>query len=172
MDEAQPFHGALLELNRKRLGTRIKLRRLDSTQTQDMLAAIFDSDEITGEFLEGIFGETEGNPFFIEEVCKALVESGQVTNDRPGELNSKNNTAEKFDKEVAPIPPPENPLEGMGLKQLAKKAARKAEREAILKVLEVTRWNKSKAAKVLKISYKALLYKIKDCGIDQSDITG
>jgi tetratricopeptide (TPR) repeat protein len=78
LDEAQPFHEALLELNRKRLGTRIKLRRLDQVQTQDMLAAIFDSDEITGEFLEGIFGETEGNPFFIEEVCKALVESGQV----------------------------------------------------------------------------------------------
>jgi len=78
LDEAQPFHEALLELNRKRLGTRIKLRRLDSTQTQDMLAAIFESDEITGDFLEGIFSETEGNPFFIEEVCKALVESGQV----------------------------------------------------------------------------------------------
>jgi predicted ATPase len=78
LDEAQPFHEALLELNRKRLGTRLKLRRFDQTQTEDMLAAIFESEEITPEFLEGIFGETEGNPFFIEEVCKALVESGQV----------------------------------------------------------------------------------------------
>jgi tetratricopeptide (TPR) repeat protein len=78
LDEAQPFHEALLELNRKRLGTRIKLRRLDQLQTQDMLGAIFESEEITPDFLEGIFGETEGNPFFIEEVCKALVESGQV----------------------------------------------------------------------------------------------
>ena len=45
-------------------------------------------------------------------------------------------------------------------------AARLAERKAILNVLEATRWNKSQAAKLLKISYKALLYKIKDCGIE------
>ncbi|MFQ5943100.1 MAG: serine/threonine-protein kinase PknK [Anaerolineales bacterium] len=77
LDEARPFHEALLELNRKRLGTRLKLRRFDEQQTQDLLAAVFE-EEITPEFLEGIFGETEGNPFFIEEVCKALVESGQV----------------------------------------------------------------------------------------------
>jgi predicted ATPase len=42
-----------------------------------MLAAIF-AEEITAEFLEGIYQETEGNPFFIEEVCRALVESGQL----------------------------------------------------------------------------------------------
>ena len=77
LDEARPFHEALLELNRKRLGTRIKLKRFDEQQTQALLSAVFE-EEITSEFLEGIFGETEGNPFFIEEVCKALVESGQV----------------------------------------------------------------------------------------------
>ncbi len=106
-------------------------------------------------------------------VLGKLVESGQITNDRPGELNSKNTAAEKSDEEAALIPSPdENPLEGIGLKQIAKEAARKVEREAILKVLEATRWNKSKAAKALKISYKALLYKIKDCGIDKSGIAG
>jgi two-component system response regulator AtoC len=61
--------------------------------------------------------------------------------------------------------------EGVTLKDIAREASRKAEREAILHVLEATRWNKSKAAKILKISYKALLYKIKDCGIDPIDKT-
>jgi tetratricopeptide (TPR) repeat protein len=42
-----------------------------------MLAALF-ATEIGPEFLAGIYTETEGNPFFVEEVCKALVESGQV----------------------------------------------------------------------------------------------
>lgn len=65
LDEARPFHEALLELNRKRLGTRIKLKRFDQQQTRDLLAAVFE-EEITPEFLEGIYGETEGNPFFIE----------------------------------------------------------------------------------------------------------
>jgi hypothetical protein len=38
---------------------------------------LFD-EEITPEFLDGIYRETEGNPFFVEEVSKALVESGEL----------------------------------------------------------------------------------------------
>ena len=60
-----------------------------------------------------------------------------------------------------------HPYEGMALKEIARNAARLAEKKAILAVLEATFWNKSKAAKILKISYKALLYKIKDCGIER-----
>ncbi len=53
------------------------------------------------------------------------------------------------------------------LKEVAKIAQRNAERELIGKVLEQTRWNRRKAAQILDISYKALLYKIKECGLDQ-----
>ena len=63
-----------------------------------------------------------------------------------------------------------HPQDGMTLKEIGRNAARQAERKAILGVLESTRWNKSQAAKILKISYKALLYKIKDCGIERADI--
>jgi DNA-binding NtrC family response regulator len=41
-----------------------------------------------------------------------------------------------------------------------------AEREAIRGALEDTRWNRLQAAKLLKISYRALLYKIKAAGLD------
>jgi two-component system response regulator AtoC len=51
------------------------------------------------------------------------------------------------------------------LKDVARRAARIAEREAILRALMRTGWNKRKAAKRLQVSYKALLYKIKDCEI-------
>ncbi|WP_242394592.1 sigma-54-dependent transcriptional regulator [Anaeromyxobacter oryzisoli] len=51
------------------------------------------------------------------------------------------------------------------LKDVSRRAARIAEREAILRALMRSGWNKRKAAKRLQISYKALLYKIKDCGI-------
>jgi tetratricopeptide (TPR) repeat protein len=77
LDEALPFQEVLLDLNRERLATRIKLGRLDRQATQDMLAALF-AEEITPEFLEGIYQETEGNPFFVEEVVKALVRSGEL----------------------------------------------------------------------------------------------
>ena len=52
-----------------------------------------------------------------------------------------------------------------GLKEIARRAATAAEREAIDRTLKLTGWNKRKAAQRLKISYKALLYKIKECGI-------
>jgi len=52
------------------------------------------------------------------------------------------------------------------LKEVAKIAQRNAEKELIEKVLGQTRWNRRKAAQILDISYKALLYKIKDCGLN------
>src|SRR3990172_8427122 len=53
------------------------------------------------------------------------------------------------------------------LKEVAKIAQRKDEKELIEKVLRQTRWNRRKAAQGLDISYKALLYKIKECGLNQ-----
>ncbi len=51
--------------------------------------------------------------------------------------------------------------EGFYLKELGKKAAEMAEKEAIQNVLQETHWNRKEAAKILHVSYKALLYKIK-----------
>lgn len=53
------------------------------------------------------------------------------------------------------------------LKEVAKLAQRNAERELIERVLRQTRWNRRKAAQILDISYKALLYKIRECGLNQ-----
>jgi tetratricopeptide (TPR) repeat protein len=77
LDEMLPFQEVLLDLNRERLATRLRLSRLSQEGTRDLLAALFD-EEITPEFLEGIYRETEGNPFFIEEVCKALVDREEL----------------------------------------------------------------------------------------------
>jgi ABC-type transport system substrate-binding protein/DNA-binding SARP family transcriptional activator len=76
-EEAPVLHEMLLDLRRERLGTRLKLPRLDRQATRELLGVLF-AQEITPDFLEGIYGETEGNPFFVEEVCKALVDSGAL----------------------------------------------------------------------------------------------
>jgi two-component system response regulator AtoC len=47
------------------------------------------------------------------------------------------------------------------LLEIGRQAAMKAEREAIERVLTQTKWNRRQAAKILKISYKALLNKLK-----------
>jgi two-component system, NtrC family, response regulator AtoC len=50
----------------------------------------------------------------------------------------------------------------VSLKQVARAASRQAERELILQTLSRTRWNRKRAAEELRISYKALLYKLKE----------
>ncbi len=51
------------------------------------------------------------------------------------------------------------------LKAIARQAARDAERIVIAETLNRVHWNRAKAARILQISYKALLYKIVDCGL-------
>jgi len=58
---------------------------------------------------------------------------------------------------------------GVSLKEAARAASRAAERELILSALNRTRWNRKRAARELQISYKALLYKLKQAGIGQED---
>lgn len=77
LDEARALNDVLYEFTRARLATRLKLGRLSREQTASLLAAMFSAD-ISPEFLDTIYRETEGNPFFIEEVCKALVEEGML----------------------------------------------------------------------------------------------
>jgi DNA-binding NtrC family response regulator len=57
-----------------------------------------------------------------------------------------------------------NGREKVSLKEAAKAASREAEKELILRVLTRTRWNRRRAAQELQISYKALLYKLKQIG--------
>jgi two-component system response regulator AtoC len=57
--------------------------------------------------------------------------------------------------------------EKISLKDAARAASREAEREIILQVLTRTRWNRRRAAQELQISYKALLYKLKQIGYEE-----
>lgn len=63
-------------------------------------------------------------------------------------------------------PPGDNGGSVRPLKEAARAASRQAERRLILQVLEQTRWNRKRAARQLQISYKALLYKLKQIGLD------
>lgn len=77
LDDTLPLQEMLVELNRERIASRLKLTRFGKDETQHLLATIFQED-VSTEFTQGIYNETEGNPFFIEEVCKSLVEEGKL----------------------------------------------------------------------------------------------
>jgi two-component system, NtrC family, response regulator AtoC len=58
------------------------------------------------------------------------------------------------------------PIDGpISLKKLTRQAVRELERKVILKVLQTHHWNRKQSAKTLGISYRALLYKIRDAGL-------
>ncbi len=60
----------------------------------------------------------------------------------------------------------EIPLDGqLSLKKLTRQAVLELERKVILKVLQNHHWNRKQSARTLGISYRALLYKIRDAGL-------
>src|SRR5688572_6968051 len=64
-------------------------------------------------------------------------------------------------------PPPARTDEGLSLRKVSARAAEEAERKVLGRVLAETRWNRREAAAQLKISYKALLNKIKKWEVDE-----
>ena len=52
-----------------------------------------------------------------------------------------------------------------GLREIARRGAREAERKALAEVLDRVSWNRAEAARILKVSYKTLLNKISECGL-------
>src|SRR5687767_7614012 len=77
LDRAHPLAKSLVDWNRERLITRIVLRRFNPDETEAQLSALL-GENVSGEFAIAVHRETEGNPFFVEEVLKALIERGSV----------------------------------------------------------------------------------------------
>lgn len=79
LDRTHPLAAVLRELNRERLYTRILVRRLSPEHVAEMIRAILQTpNPVSDEFRDLIYRETEGNPFFVEEVLKHLVEVGAL----------------------------------------------------------------------------------------------
>ncbi|HET7094808.1 MAG TPA: AAA family ATPase, partial [Thermomicrobiales bacterium] len=79
-DEVSPsLRHLLAELDRGRLASEIRLPPLALPEVDAMLRAIFDQPQpIRADFLRAIYELTDGNPFFIEEVIRALVATGDI----------------------------------------------------------------------------------------------
>ena len=77
LDVNRPFASTLETLNRKRLATRLNVKRLPADAVCGMLAALGTPDP-PGTLVAAIYQETEGNPFFVEEVFQHLKEEGAL----------------------------------------------------------------------------------------------
>lgn len=100
-----------------------------------------------------------GNIRELENVIKKIV----VLGDERLAASEATSTHPVTTTAAAPV------LKDYSLKAAARAASRKAEKELILQALERTRWNRKRAAQELKISYKSLLYKLKQIGLSSSE---
>ncbi|MEE8369841.1 MAG: BREX system ATP-binding domain-containing protein, partial [Dehalococcoidia bacterium] len=77
LDVDRPLADAMEDLHRQRLVHRISLKRLPEDGVSVMLRAL-SGQEPPKPLVDTIYGETEGNPFFVEEVFQHLAEEGRL----------------------------------------------------------------------------------------------
>jgi two-component system response regulator AtoC len=114
-----------------------------------------------------------GNVRELENTVKRMVVLGneqaileEITH-RTGLSGSPDETSSVFDLEALGVDFADG--KGVDLKAIARRAAQIAEKRVIERVLDQTRWNRKEAAERLQISYKALLYKMKDNGLSEAN---
>lgn len=111
-----------------------------------------------------------GNIRELENMARKIVALGDeqlathdLTVENGGKSHAPRQDASKISENShAPVP-------SGSLKEAARAASRSAERAMILNQLERTHWNRKRAARELQISYKALLYKLKQLELDGSE---
>ena len=78
IETGSPVEQTLMKFNRQRLLETISVKSLDLEGTTRLIKDIFGEQTLSREFTELIFERTGGNPFFVEEVLRALVEDGTI----------------------------------------------------------------------------------------------
>jgi DNA-binding CsgD family transcriptional regulator/predicted negative regulator of RcsB-dependent stress response len=103
----------LTALNRERLAAEIRLDRLSHEAVGLMLRTTFEMPRAArAEFLDVIYGRTEGNPFFVEESLKAMITAGDIfyadglwNRKQPSEMNIPRSVRDAVQRRVEPMSP-------------------------------------------------------------------
>jgi two-component system, NtrC family, response regulator AtoC len=110
---------------------------------------------LSGEEMEFLMPhDWPGNVRELENLARRIVLLGDSKKAIEELCEPRKETAQKEDQSFS-------------LKAAARTASRRAERDLIAKALERTHWNRKRAAQELQISYKSLLYKIKQTGLEE-----
>ena len=68
----------LMDLNKERLLETITVKNLSKDDTSNLITQIFGEPKVSTDFADIIYEHTGGNPFFVEEVLRSLVEDGTI----------------------------------------------------------------------------------------------
>ncbi len=86
LDVTRPFARVLEDLHRRRLAHRVTLKRLGEADVGALIRGLVGKDP-PPDLVNLVFSETEGNPFFVEEVIRHLLEENRLF-DSAGEFRS------------------------------------------------------------------------------------
>jgi len=74
----RPLSKMLMKLNRERVLENVSVKNLNSGETTELIKQTFGEPIVSPEFADLIYNRTGGNPFFVEEVLRSLVEDGTI----------------------------------------------------------------------------------------------
>ncbi|MBL7209797.1 MAG: protein kinase [Dehalococcoidia bacterium] len=77
LEDQRSLSRTVAEINRERLFHALPLKRLAFDDVCQMVRQTF-GEEVPSELRDLLYSKTEGNPFFVEEVLRSLVEEGAV----------------------------------------------------------------------------------------------
>jgi tRNA A-37 threonylcarbamoyl transferase component Bud32/tetratricopeptide (TPR) repeat protein len=77
LDEQRPFARTMETLLRQRLASRLSMKRLSATGVEQMLSMMSGATP-PASLVKAVYAETDGNPFFVEEVFQHLKEEGRL----------------------------------------------------------------------------------------------
>jgi class 3 adenylate cyclase/tetratricopeptide (TPR) repeat protein len=78
VNRGHPLEAVLRDLSREELVERIAVRRLEETATSELIGVTLGERDVSGQLAGLIYQRTEGNPFFVQQLLRFLVERGDV----------------------------------------------------------------------------------------------
>ncbi len=78
LPEEHPLSPLLLNLNRERILQKVALQRLTTTDVSLLISSQLGGEVVAPEFVKLVHSRTGGNPFFVEEVLRSLIEDKQA----------------------------------------------------------------------------------------------
>ncbi len=76
--QAHPLTQMLRRMSQEKLQETVQLNSLSLGEIEDVVKSILVIEEVPSGFLNKLYDESEGNPFFVEEVLKSLMDEGII----------------------------------------------------------------------------------------------
>ncbi len=78
LESSNQLEQTIMKFNKQRLLETVTVKNLNKEETANLIKQVFGEQTVSSEFADLIYQRTGGNPFFVEEVLRSLVEDGTI----------------------------------------------------------------------------------------------